>query len=810
MGVAITPRIDATYSSDGYIPLAINGLHGSNAGQDAQKLYISRWNQYDNTWGAESVHEGGTFNGAAPGSTIGNRIYRWRVRGWRGDTGWGPHGYSEFVQTSPNAPSNVHTALAGPGALTITWQDNGYAPYYTYQTEIWLSTDNGFTWNGWATVASGTTSAYASGLTPGVTYQFSVRHVETAHGRPSPFGYTAGVTAQTVPATPGAMSANRVSDASASLSWSNNSSAGAPYESLTVQRWDSVIGWANIARLTGTLPTTLTDSAIVAGKKYQYRVSAGNSLGSSEWSYSGVIYTTPTAPNNASALYTGGTSISLSWGNPSAYTEYGVKVQAYKNGGVDGSVVTLTTGTTSYTKTAVDPVATYYFKVWAVSDVGALASTQTQSNSVQAATAPNAPTGLTGAAVIDKTKTHSVSWTHSPSIDGSAQTKYQFRHRLVGAGTWVENTVVTSAVATQANPFSGYTNGQTVEWAVRTYGIHANPSPYSATATQQTSTTPTVNVTSPGTTVTNSVITVAWTYGDAESTAQTEWRVDLFDSASGVLIETRTAADAAVSAVMAHGADNGVTYRVDVTVRDGSGLWSSVGTKTFTATFVPPAEVLLTANLDSTSGSTVLALTPTAHDNGVTKHPASSVTIERQFWDDEIEDFGPWETLIAGAPVTAVLVDTTGPTQADGQYRVTAHSTAPSTYLGPSKITPMGGDPRWLYVSGGEKFDVVCKMWANIEITQTASRSKALHYFAGRKNPVIYSGDAAERTYTITGILDDEASPPQQWIRLARQTGAVLLRAPGRRMYGSLTGVSVDRIQNNLHQVSFSIQEVSL
>lgn len=783
----------------------------------ATRVYFERWNQADNTFGGQFYTEqsGGSsmmiyytvVDGAA------NRRLYWRARGWRpdGGTGFGPYIYSNAIQTTPRTPVNVSVSLTGPLDATVYWNDGCYEPYYEYQTQIWWNVDGGG-WGQVATVGAGSTSANFPNLSSGSSYQFLVKHVETTNGLGSADVVAGTVVAQTVPATPGAITATRSNDSTATLSWTNSPTANAPYNSLTLQRWDNVgNAWATIANLGGGATST-TDSALVAGRKYQWRIVANNGVGSSGWAYSGNVFTTPSAPSNVVGSYVGGTTIRATWTNNSSYSEYGVRVQAYKDGVADGAVVSLNTGTTSYDKTGVVGTSTYYFKVWAVSDVGALASTQVQSNNITPAAAPNAPTNLAASPgpVLDKTRTHSISWLHNASTDGSAQTKYQIQHRLVGSGTWTVGSIITSTASTAANPFSSYSNGQNVEWQVRTYGIHANPSPFSATSTVQLSTVPTVTITGPATTINTSRITAAWSYFDAESTAQSEWKVDLLDATTGNLLESKSGTGTTSSLLLDYEAADKASYRLEVTVRDASGLWSDKGVKTFSTAFTPPSEVLLSAAMDAPSGSAILTMAALPNDGGVTTFPPTSVTIERQFWDEETETYSDWEVLAYKVPHTLTLIDTTAPAHDDGQYRITAHSDAPSSYRRPATYTkPPPIDNRWLYVSGGPKFEVVCKMWANIEISQSASRTKALHYFAGRKNPVIFSGESAERTYTIAGILEDEASPPQQWMRLARQEGPVLLRAPGRRMYGSLSEVTVDRIQNGLHKVSFSIQEVA-
>lgn len=807
MAKAAAPTITAQWVSDSNIHLTVVPTAG-------HKIQIARWNQYDQLYGTATGNDGG-WNGPSPGTTTAGRLYKWRARARKLDNSndWSNWTESNYIQTTPTAPTDAAVGLSGPTAASVTWTNTVNTPWDNYTTEVWWDV-NSAGMSLLTTVGPGVGSHYVDGLTAGTTYRFLVKHLGQVEPNlaSADSNVTATVKPIAVPAAPTGLTATRDTDGHASLSWTNNSSAAAPYDSLTLQRWSAARNaWATIVNLaSGAL--SASDVGIAAGNKYQYRIAANNSVGSSNWTYSDTIFTSPKAVVNVSAAYTGGTSVSVTWANK-AYAEHTLRVQPYKDGVADGAVVSLAAGVTSYTKTAVDVLASYVFNVWAVSDVGALSSPVTASNTVDPAQPPSAPTGLASSApVVDITRAHSISWTHSPSIDGSAQTKRQLRHRLLGAAAWVEEVVVTTTAMTIADLWTGlgYFNGDTIEWQVRTYGVHADPSLWSATSTVTTSTTPTVNITAPEATVANSNINVAWSYFDAQNTVQSEWKVELYESVSNALVGSETASSAATSVTVATQAVDGLTYRVEVSVRDASGLWSDTAQKTFDAAFTPPAEVLLDIELDGLSGSGVLTLTPTADDGGATTLPASAVTVERRFYDDEIEAYGPWEVLAREIDPAAVLIDTTAPAHDDGQYRVTTHSAAPSSFESNTLIKPLATDHRWLYVSGGNQFGVVCKMWANIKIDQKASRSRALHYFAGRKNPVLYTGESAERTFSVTGILEDEASPPQQWMRLAREAGPVLLRAPGRRMFGNLSEVSVSRLGPGLHSVSFSIQEVGV
>ena len=804
----------ATYSNDGYIRLQVNGNTG-DPNNAPQRLYFSRWNQTTNQYDGEYYVSAQHYDGNDPGTIAptGNRRYRWRVRGWRSDgpSGFGPYLYSDYVQTTPSAPSGAAAVLSGPNAISISWANNATNPFYDYRTSIFASIDGGG-WVAQADVDPGVTSAYFGSLAPGSTYKFGIQAYDT-YGAPvlySTVTETNTLTAIQAPSAITGLTATRASDTQATLSWTNNASAGAPYSNIAVQRWDSVgQAWSTVANVGGTT-TTITDTGIVAGRKYQWRTIPSNAIGEAAAAYSGSVFTTPTAPSGVAAQYVGGTSVKVDWTNTSSYSEYGLRMQVYKNGVVDGSVLTFATGTVTTTRTIVAG-NNYYFRVWAVSDTGSLASAETQSNNIVPAAPPNAPTALSSSvAVIDVARDYTLSWTHSPT-DGSAQTQYQIQHRVQGNATWTVGSIVASATSTSANkPFAAtYANGAIVEWQVRTWGVHATAGTWSATRTQQTSTTPVITVIGPPNPIVNSEIEVEWTYAQAQGVASAEFVLDLYDTASQALVftETWTDGNGGGTRIPPYSAVDGGQYRVDMRVRDARGVWSDTASRTFSGAFTPPAIPILAATFDEPSGAALLNVTPVADVPGVTL-PTVAVSIERRFWDDEIEDFGDWELLISEAPVDATLVDPTGPTHDDGEYRVIAHTSAPSIGRSSSIVKPPPKDNRWLYVSGGADFNTVCKMWANIEISQTASRERALHYFAGRKNPVIYSGESAERTYSVSGILEDEATQPAMWVKLARQAGPVLLRAPGRRMYGNLSTVSIDRIQNGLHKISFSIQEV--
>lgn len=770
---------------------------------------IQRWSNVSDEWTSSVDLAGGADTYSATGLSA-NRRYRWRVRALNED-GTSAWTYSNFMQTTPTAPSGAAVVQSSTTSVTVSWDNNATTREYDYVTALEQQT-NGGAWTEINVLAQGVTSATITGLTAGNTYRFRVRTRSTV-GATTNSGYStsASLLLLSTPAAPSGVSATRVSDSSATLTWTNNPSTSAPYTGIVIGRWDSVTNtWTTIFLTTTVTTTSFTDVNTVANRKYRYRVMATNPWGNSGYVESGYTYNTPAAPTSVTARATGSATITVDWVNGPTYTEHTMQVTPYKNG-VAQTPQNVAGTSTSFVLTGADYFSTYYFVVKAISTVGSLESGTATSNSVLAAAAPNAPANLAPVGAADLALATVLSWAHSPSQDGSAQTKYELRHRVVGSPTWTSTGTVTSTVSSRTLAAGTYANGQSIEWEVRTWGVHADPSPWSATATILGSATPTVTITGPATTINASSATATWTYFDAESSAQSGWEASLYDSTGTVLIERLVGDDASTSVTFATVLEDGVTYRASVRVRDGAGIWSSLATRTFTVTFIPPAEVNLSAEYDESSGVVICTLTPTAHD-GVTTLAPSSVTIQRRIWDDEISAFGDWESVADNVSPTATIIDTTAPIFGDGEYRAVTYSSLPSAFVPTVPVTIATPESKWLYVSGGDNFDVVCRMWANIEIGWKTSRSKALHYFAGRRKPVLYSGEQVERVLTVSGILatdiDDGTSGPHEWLYLGRQAGPVLLRAPGRRIYGALSEVNIDRISANLHRVSFSIQEV--
>lgn len=634
---------------------------------------------------------------------------------------------------------------------------------------------------------------------------------------------TIGARPYGVPAAPTSVTETRVSDTQHTINWVRNATSSAPYQSQEVQRWDVVNQvFVKVATVSGTA-TSYTDSSTAANNAYQWRIKAINSSGSAASSPSPSAYTSAAAPGSPTATKQSDGSIRVSWTVTWPYTGYTTVVQrqSVNDAGAWTTVAAaLASGVTSYTDPSPNAGQQHRYRIRAEATDGvdgALAYT----GWVQLAAPPNAPTGLSpNGGVRPFAEGGNFEWNHNP-VDSSDQTQFQARMRIYPSGTWVEGSVVTTdneyhSLNTLLATI-GAGDGDLVEWAVKTRGVHATFSPYSATATVRYSARPTVSINAPadGATVTTSVLSATWGYADAEGSAQASWRLTL--KQGGQTVETLSAPGTAGSATLSTRLSNFTTYVLEAEVKDGDGLWSAVDSVTFSTNFLPPEDADVELLFDPDGAATAITVSPQGHVVGVSV-AATSFTVERS-----IDGGETWVTYLQDVPIDGAPVTVTDYAPLLGGvnlYRVTMNSATPSSApTSDSDLTlDTTGLVRAVWLSTGPGFSTGCNVRANVRENATANRvNRVLRHYAGRPKPVSHVGKAVTQGWSVTADMieptaDPGASSAQEWLALGVEKGPFLLRTPeGLYEIVELTtgGISVSRETGGTRRpLSFSVEAI--
>ncbi len=192
---------------------------------------------------------------------------------------------------NPPGPPSGLTATPGVGNITLTWTpptDNGGAPVTSYQ--IFRGTASG---SETLISATGSTTFTDTGLTPGTTYYYYVKAVNSA-GASMASNEISGtpLAPQNAPSSPQNLKATAGIN-SVNLTWTAPASnGGATITGYQIYRGTSA-GSETLYQTVANV-TTYFDQSVTSGITYYYKIKAINSVGSS--TLSSEASATPTAP----------------------------------------------------------------------------------------------------------------------------------------------------------------------------------------------------------------------------------------------------------------------------------------------------------------------------------------------------------------------------------------------------------------------------------------------------------------------------------------------------------------------------------
>lgn len=255
------------------------------------------------------------------------------------------------------------------------------------------------------------------------------------------------------PAAPAALSAVRSNDTTVSLSWADGGTADAPWRKVELQARDGSGEWGACAGGEWTVSgvTAYSWQYGKANTAFTFRARAVNAGGSSAWTQSAAVKTTPAAPGALSALYADGTGVVLSWRNDSPFAD-GFKVQRSGDGQVWADAATL--GAVTTWTDAGFPAGTGFYRVAAVA--GGLQGAWASSGAVSTASSEEYPAiALTVPATVVALP-FAVTWTVSSPTSVKTQAA-----SLIVDGVVVESATVSASERSHSFGGAGLPDGGT-------------------------------------------------------------------------------------------------------------------------------------------------------------------------------------------------------------------------------------------------------------------------------------------------------------------------------------------------------------
>ncbi len=292
--------------------------------------------------------------------------------------------YGECKQyVAPATPDNLTASNVGDGtSVNVSWNavngvDN-YTVYWTDNASLAIDPDNASTYTGSATVTAPTTSATATGLTPGGNYDFTVIATNSSStGSSSP---ATEVNLSTNPSVPTGLTATSPDNSTINLSW--NASTGADnYTVYWTTNTGSPINPSNSGTYTGSATVTSDNYSLAglpASSNIDFVVVATNPAGTSNPTAEVNGETAPPAPTGLAATNPmTGTTLDLTWTASTGadnYTVYWTDNTSIPidpdNASTYDSYTTVNAPTTSVTATGLTNNTSYNFTVIATNTGG--------------------------------------------------------------------------------------------------------------------------------------------------------------------------------------------------------------------------------------------------------------------------------------------------------------------------------------------------------------------------------------------------------------------------------------------------------
>jgi transcriptional regulator CtsR len=387
--------------------------------------------------------------------------YFYRVRAVVGTGNYSAYSNEASATTSsslPAAPVNLSAAAVSPSQINLSWTDQS-GNETGFQIE--RKTGAGGTYALIVTKAANSTTYSDSGVAEGTAYFYRVRAANGA-GNSAYSNEASATTSASLPAAPVNLSAAAASVSQINLSWTDQSLNETGFQ---VERKTGAGGTYALIGMRPANDTSYSDSGLVEGTPYFYRVRAVNGAGNSAYSNEASATTPasvspPVAPANLSATPVSSSQINLSWTDQSG-NETGFQIERKTGaGGTYALIVTTAANATAYSDSGLVEGATYFYRVRAANGAGNSAYSN-ESSATTSASLPAAPANLSATAV--SASQINLTWTDQ----STNETGFQIERKTGAGGSYAQ--IGTAAANATAYSDSGVAEGTTYfyrVWAV--------------------------------------------------------------------------------------------------------------------------------------------------------------------------------------------------------------------------------------------------------------------------------------------------------------------------------------------------------
>ncbi|MBC5793474.1 MAG: hypothetical protein H8Z69_05590 [Nanohaloarchaea archaeon] len=220
--------------------------------------------------------------------------------------------------TPPNSPSSLSTSFNN-GSVSLSWSSPGDWGGETGSYKIYRGNSSG----NYSQIGTTSSTSFTDNNPLNGTNYYVVRATNSVGD--SSYSNEATATTVTAPSSPSGISLTVNSNDQIAASWSSPSDWGGDQGNYRVQINRDGNGWVNPSG-GNTTPGSGTTSAsygpnsdnsynsqVGIDSSFRFRVRAENSAGSSGWTYSETVYTTPTAPKKPSVNRSDANTVEISW-----------------------------------------------------------------------------------------------------------------------------------------------------------------------------------------------------------------------------------------------------------------------------------------------------------------------------------------------------------------------------------------------------------------------------------------------------------------------------------------------------------------